>query len=130
MNRLLTTLMGLASFGIGITGMVTPGLLSKILGLKVESSDRFLLRAIGARDSILGVGILSHRNEPKEAAFWVGSLGAVVSVDAFGRVVNLKRTSTSEGPNAIAKAEAIQSVVVALVCFLVSFRLSKQDKKK
>jgi hypothetical protein len=122
MKKAIASLLGLATLGVGITGIVSPKFLSKVMGVKAPEASHFLLRAIGVRDVAFGLGILAHRNKPREAAFWVYSIGAVVASDGVGRLPGVK----SEG----VRAEVYQAAGVATACFITGFLLSSSVIEK
>jgi hypothetical protein len=126
MKKVLTTLLGLATLGVGITGMVSPTFLGKMLGVKTGGQGgHFLMRAISVRDIALGVGILSHRDQPRRAAFWVFVLAVVVSSDGLQRLPEMKNPKTAE----VAKIQVIQAGAVAAGCFLTGLLLLSSRKK-
>ncbi len=123
MKKLMTTLLGLGTLGVGIIGLFVPNLLARALGVKVSEGSDFLMRAIGIRDFVFGFNILYHRNEPKQAGGWITGLGVVVLADTAGRLAMVQKS----GATPAKLAQVGQSAFIALVCFFVGRLLASQD---
>jgi len=74
--------LGWFSVGLGLTRLLTPGGLSRLIGLEGDDKQRNTMRAFGGRELASGVGILAS-NKP-QAALWSRVVGDVIDLAALG----------------------------------------------
>lgn len=74
--------MGLLSLGLGLPSVATPDTLVRIMGLRSDSTSRTALTAIGLRETLLGLGILSW---PRFSGWmWARVAGDAMDLAALG----------------------------------------------
>jgi hypothetical protein len=78
--------LGLTGIGLGLAEVAMPGRLSRRLGLR---NSRKLLRAMGAREILSGVGILSRRNPTP--GLWARVAGDAIDLGLLGVAVARSR---------------------------------------
>ena len=99
--------LGLTGIGLGLAEMGMPERLSKQLGVRSSST---LLRAMGAREILSGVGILSLRN-PKPG-LWARVAGDAIDLGLLGVAVGKSRDRRM-----VARAIAMVLAISALDVF-------------
>jgi len=78
-NRKVARALGLTGMGLGVAELVMPGRLSRRLGLR---NSRTVLRAMGAREILSGVGILAPRNPT--VGLWSRVAGDAIDLGLLG----------------------------------------------
>ena len=108
----------------GLVLLAVPGLMGRIIYGKggAEPTARALLRLVGVRDLVLGVGAITTLKERTMDAEWVG-MGALA--DAVDGVVNL----ASPGLRARTRVESLIGTGAAAVGLLASRALADERTK-
>lgn len=103
--------LGLASVGIGLTELVAPRLVESMLGLDDQQSHRGILQALGVRELMHGVGILTAENGNGEltSGIWARVAGDVLDTALLG----VAATKTSRPATFAAVAIAVAGIGVA-----------------
>jgi hypothetical protein len=77
--------LGVASIGIGLTEIAAPKVVQDMLGIEDSDEHRGILRALGVREVMHGVGILANGCPNKLAAgVWSRVLGDVLDTALLG----------------------------------------------
>ena len=101
----IATGLGWFSIGLGAAEMFSPGILSRIIGVRNKTANRALLRFYGARELAAGIGILTQR---KPAGWlWARVAGDMVDLSTLGLAFASSRTSK---PKLIASTAAVAGV--------------------
>ena len=86
----IATAMGLFSVGLGLSQVLAPGRMARCIGLRDEDQNRSLMRWIGLRELICGIGIFSRR---KPAGFmWARTAGDVMDLALLGAAFSSRGT--------------------------------------
>ncbi len=120
----LANALGWFSIGLGLAEVTAPNGIARLIGLRDQSfrdrqhRHRGLMRALGVREMVSGVGILSRR----QRAGWVWSrvAGDIMDVALLGRVLTADRTRKRRAATATAVVLGIGALDV-----LCGQRLSK-----
>ncbi|HEX6533622.1 MAG TPA: hypothetical protein VF041_03440 [Gemmatimonadaceae bacterium] len=96
--------LGVASFGLGLAELAAPRWLERQLGVRNRTR---LLRALGAREVLAGVGVLAPRRPA--AGLWSRVAGDVMDLALIGAAVR-----RSERRRALAAAAAFVLAIGAL----------------
>lgn len=108
--------LGLTGIGLGLAEMVVPARLSRQLGLR---NSRTLMRAMGAREILSGVGILSRRNPTP--GLWARVAGDAIDLGLLGVAV-----ARSRDRKMVAGAIAVVLAIGALDVFFAQ-RLQRSN---
>ena len=74
----IATAMGLFSVGLGVSQVLAPGRMARCVGLRDEHKNRSMMRWIGVRELVCGIGIFARR---KPAGFmWARTAGDVMDL--------------------------------------------------
>lgn len=113
-------LLGLFSLALGISQLVAPGRLARLIGLKDSSSVRNVMRAVGAREVVSGLGLLARRSA---GPLWARVAGDVVDLTLLGAAM-------TNGVKSRARLSAATAAVagIAAVDTLSAARLSRSGK--
>ncbi|HEY9427827.1 MAG TPA: hypothetical protein VIR34_11785 [Gemmatimonadaceae bacterium] len=103
-NRNVARALGLTGIGLGLAEMAMPERLSRRLGLR---NARTVLRAMGAREILSGVGILAPRNPTP--GLWSRVAGDAMDLGLLGVAAAKSRNRRVVG-GAIAMVAAISAV--------------------
>src|SRR5690606_37637468 len=77
--------LGWFSIGLGLTQILSPGLLGRAIGIADDSRPRLTMRLCGMREIAAGVGLLSRRND---AVFlWARVAGDVLDLALLGNAM-------------------------------------------
>lgn len=95
--------LGWFSIGLGMTQLLAPGWLSRTIG--VGERQRTLMRALGAREVLSGVGVLSRHQ--RKAGLWARVAGDVMDVALLTRALTLRRSDRGRVAGATASVLAI-----------------------
>ncbi|MBA3394553.1 MAG: SRPBCC family protein [Deltaproteobacteria bacterium] len=79
---LLATGLGWLSIGLGVAKIAAPRVLSSVIGVQDTSSTRTLLRACGARELAVGIGILTGPRRP--LPLWGRVVGDAIDLATLG----------------------------------------------
>lgn len=105
-NVRMARALGLTGIGLGLAEMAMPARLSEQLGL---GNSRTLLRAMGAREILSGVGILGRRNPTP--GLWARVAGDAIDLGLLGVAV-ARSTNRKKVAGAIAMVLAISALDV------------------
>jgi uncharacterized membrane protein len=108
--------LGWFSIGLGLAEVVAPGRIARLVGAEDDAETRTLVRILGARELMSGLGILSGRRQ----AEWLWSRVAGDAMD----LALLGRVSATEGSRAKAVGAAAAVVGVTALDVLAAQRLS------
>lgn len=74
--------LGWLSVGLGVTQLVAPGWMASWIGVRDDRRTRWTLRAVGLREVVTGIGILSR---PRPSNFvWARSVGDLMDLVLLG----------------------------------------------
>lgn len=74
--------LGLFSLGLGVSQLVAPDSVSKLIGIRPCARTRWTMRAVGIRELLSGIGILSRRSS--SGPVWARVAGAAVDLALLG----------------------------------------------
>jgi hypothetical protein len=75
--------LGVASFGLGLTEVVAPTVVARMIGVEPTPSTRRLIRGLGARECAHGVAILAGNHR----LVWTRVVGDAIDLALLGRAV-------------------------------------------
>jgi uncharacterized membrane protein len=78
----LTRGLGLFSFALGLPQLLAPGRVNRLIGVRDDATSRMLMRAVGVREIVAGVGIFSRR-QPTEW-IWARVAGDTMDLALLG----------------------------------------------
>jgi hypothetical protein len=105
--------LGWASIGIGVTEIVAPHFIQHALGLEDRASHRGVLRVLGVREIMHGVGLLSVPDGSQlTAAVWSRVAGDVLDSALLG----MAATKTKRPQSFAAVAAAVAAIGLADLC--------------
>jgi uncharacterized membrane protein len=114
--------LGWFSLGLGLTQVLTPGGVSRAIGLKDGPLCRLTMRALGLREITSGIGILSR---PRPTGWMLARLaGDVMDVALLAQGLTSRRARKTRLPVAIASV-----VGVGALDYLVGRRLRQADRE-
>jgi uncharacterized membrane protein len=90
----IATGLGWFSIGLGAAEMFSPGILSRIIGVRNKTTNRALLRFYGARELAAGVGILTQRQPA--GWLWARVGGDMVDLSTLGLAFASSRTNKTK----------------------------------
>src|SRR5436309_774460 len=100
--------MGLFSVGLGLSQVLAPGRMARCIGVRDEEQNRSLLRWIGIRELVCGIGIFSRR---KPAGFmWARTAGDVMDLALLGAALDSSRTEKDRVLAATAAVAAVTAL--------------------
>jgi hypothetical protein len=101
----LSKALGWFSIGLGVTELVAPRVIGRVIGAPDDRKAQMLTRAYGLREIAAGVGIL---RQPREARWmWSRVAGDAMDLATLGRVIT---TSRSGRGRAVAATAAVLGV--------------------
>lgn len=110
-------LLGGVSLGVGLVFTILPGIGTRLLGLKPETSSqsggRIVARALGARDLAFGIGLLATRQDQANGALWRQTFGMCMAVDAGAVALSIGKP----GPNFFTYVGGLSSTALAALAF-------------
>jgi hypothetical protein len=87
----LSKALGWFSIGLGVTELVAPRVIGRVIGARDDRRTQMLTRAYGLREIAAGVGIL---RQPRQARWmWSRVAGDAVDLATLGRVMTSNRSS-------------------------------------
>lgn len=116
-----TTALGWLSLGLGVAGLAAPKYVARWLGLPKGQRTERVLRAVGVREIVCGIGLLA-RGEPSSWT-WARVAGDIVDIALLGRNI----AGNAKAPQrALAATAAI--VGVALLDTKTAVELSQDNR--
>jgi uncharacterized membrane protein len=104
----LATALGWFSIGLGLAEVVAPGSVARLVGVRDDDRNRWALRALGVREVVNGVGILS---QPRSAGWlWARVGGDLMDLAYLGTALK----SRDAEPGRVGAAMAAVAGVTAL----------------
>lgn len=77
--------LGWFSIGLGLTQLLSPGLLGRAIGVGDEPRTRLTMRLLGLREISAGIGLLSRKNDP--VFLWARVAGDVMDLALLGKAL-------------------------------------------
>lgn len=116
----IANFLGLFSLGLGISQIVAPDSVARLIGVRPTDRTRSTMRAIGMREITSGVGILG---QPRHRADWLWSrvAGDAMDLVMLGRAMNDSRRDRSRTGAAVAAV-----VGVAALDYLTARQVAKR----
>jgi hypothetical protein len=113
--------LGWGSIGIGLTELAAPDRVASMLGIEDSEAHRGVIRALGAREFMHGVGILTERRPTPQlaAGIWSRVLGDVLDTALLG-VAAMK----TRRPGSFAAVAAVVSAI-GVMDMLYAVRVSR-----
>ncbi len=107
----LAQFLGLFSLGLGISQLVAPDSVTRLIGMKPNERTRSTMRALGMREITSGVGILGH---PSHRADWLWSrvAGDAMDIMMLGRTMTDSRTERTRSGAALAAVLGVTALDV------------------
>jgi hypothetical protein len=107
--------LGWTSVGIGLTELLAPGKLQQLMGLDEAPSHRGILQALGLREILHGVGLLTAGDDRRkiQAGLWARVAGDLLD----GALLGLAATKTRRPSGFAAVAAMVLPVVIADMVF-------------
>lgn len=102
--------LGWFSLGLGLAGIVAPGVLARAVGVADNRRSRVALRALGARELASGAAILAGR--PSPVPLWSRVLGDAMDLAVLGLALRARRTHTSRALVAMAAVAGVAALDV------------------
>jgi uncharacterized membrane protein len=98
------------SVGLGVTQLLAPGALAKLIGVRDRRRTRTMMRALGARELMVGLGLLRARR----TAPWLWSrvAGDIVDLGLLARLAAAPRPSRQNGGRVFNALLAVAGVTV------------------
>ncbi len=97
--------LGWFSIGLGLTELLAPGGVARLIGTRDDARNRTIIRAFGARELLAGVGILGRRGTASWV--WARVAGDAMDLTALGRVASAARRAR---PRASAITAAVAGI--------------------
>jgi uncharacterized membrane protein len=98
--------LGWFSIGLGLAQLVAPGRLARVIGVPDRGNTRTVLRAVGLREIVTGVGILSQRRPA--GWFWARAGGDLVDLTLLG---SARKSDQVNRPRVAAAAAAVIGIM-------------------
>jgi uncharacterized membrane protein len=98
--------LGWFSIGLGLAQVVAPGRLAQLIGVPQDADTRAVLRAVGLREIVTGVGLLSRRRPA--GWLWARAGGDVMDLALLGAAL---RSDQADRPRIAAAAAAVIGVM-------------------
>jgi hypothetical protein len=106
--------LGLASIGIGLTELVAPAYVERLLGLDHSPRQRGILQVLGVRELMHGVGILTGTNRTEvSSGVWARVAGDVLDTALLG----MAAAKTKRPGSFAAVAAAVAAIGIADMYF-------------
>jgi len=107
---LLSRGLGWFSIALGVTELAAPRLLARAIGIDPRGVAPWILRAMGAREILAGLGVLMHPRRP--APLWGRVAGDAIDLALLGTAAASKRTSLPRLAGAIAAITGVTALDV------------------
>jgi len=118
--------LGWFSLGLGIAEMACPGMVTKAVGARAEERSRSTVRALGAREIVTGVGILTTRQTA--GWMWARVAGDLMDLALLATPLLSKEEAPDRGRNAAALA-AVAGITLIDLRTAVALRGSDDEWK-
>lgn len=102
-NEQLAGFLGWFSIGLGLSQVLAPRMMSRLVGIDGDSKNAVLMRALGVRELTSGVGILSQRHPT--GWVWSRVAGDMMDLAMLGRAMS--SSDNSRGRTAFATAAVL-----------------------
>ena len=104
--------LGWFSIGLGVASLIAPRTMARTIGVKDDSSNQNLLRFIGIREIVSGLGILS---QPRPVEWvWSRVAGDAMDIALLGKA--LSSDNTAKAKTGMATAAVVGITVLDLCC--------------
>ncbi len=119
--------LGWGSVGIGLMELLAPDRVQSMLGIEDRASHRGILRALGVRELMHGIGILTEdRPTPQlTSGIWARVVGDVLDTALLGIVA----TKTKRPSSFAAVAAAVTGIGIADVVYAVKVRRHEESER-
>jgi hypothetical protein len=108
----LSKALGWFSIGLGVTELVAPRVIGRVIGASDDRRTHMMTRAYGLREIAAGVGI---RRQPRRARWmWSRVAGDAIDLATLGRVMTSNRAS--RGRAAAATAAVLGVTALDVLC--------------
>jgi hypothetical protein len=108
----LSKALGWFSIGLGVTELVAPSVIGRVIGAPNDRKTQMLTRAYGLREIAAGVGILRR---PRQTRWmWSRVAGDAVDLATLGRVIT--RNRSSRGRAVAATAAVLGVTALDILC--------------
>ena len=108
----LSKALGWFSIGLGVTELVAPRVIGRVIGASDDRRTQMMTRAYGLREIAAGVGIL---RQPRRARWmWSRVAGDAIDLATLGRVMTLNRSSRAR--TAAATAAVLGVTALDVLC--------------
>lgn len=119
----LANVLGWFSVGLGVAQLVAPGSVARLIGVRESRRSRNTLQAIGARELMSGVGILSNNRSAQW--LWSRVAGDALDLSLLGSAMNSDRTE--RGRTAAATAAVLGIAALDIYC---ASQLSNEERER
>jgi uncharacterized membrane protein len=109
-TALLSRGLGWFSIALGVTELAVPRTLARTIGVDPDGATPWILRAMGAREVLAGLGVLMQPRRP--VPLWGRVAGDAVDLALLGIGAAFKRTSTPRIAGAIAAVAGVTALDV------------------
>lgn len=100
--------LGLFSLALGATELAMPRALAKLIGVDPGGSTPTIMRILGAREIIAGIGVLASPQRP--LPLWSRVAGDLVDLGLLGLAAGTKRTSGMRIAGAVAAIAGVMAI--------------------
>lgn len=108
----LSKALGWFSIGLGVTELVAPRMIGRVIGASDDRRTQMMTRAYGLREIAAGMGIL---RQPRRAGWmWSRVAGDAIDLATLGRVMTSNRSS--RGRTAAATAAVLGVTALDVLC--------------
>lgn len=104
----LATFLGLFSIGLGVAELLAPGGVARLIGVRNTRRNRQTLQAMGARELMSGVGILS-RHHP-DGWMWSRVAGDALDLSLLGAAMTDETTQRGRAAAAVAAVAGVAAL--------------------
>ncbi|HEY0481378.1 MAG TPA: SRPBCC family protein [Kofleriaceae bacterium] len=109
-TTLLSRGLGWFSIALGVTELAVPRTLARTIGVDPDGATPWILRAMGAREILAGLGVLMQPQRP--VPLWGRVAGDAIDLALLGIGAAFKRTSTPRIAGAIAAVAGVTALDV------------------
>ncbi|MEJ7749164.1 MAG: SRPBCC family protein [Candidatus Limnocylindrales bacterium] len=120
-ERSLARGLGLYGVGLGLAQLAAPGWVATLIGVDQKGQQPDLMRLVGARELVSGLGLLTSRT-PKPW-LWLRVAGDLMDLALLGRAMSERRTQVQRASGAIAG-----KLGVTAIDLLTSFDATMNDR--
>jgi uncharacterized membrane protein len=103
--------MGLASVALGLAKIVAPRALTRLVGIADGAHEEGLVRALGARDVVVGLGLLASRRPTPW--LWTRVAGDALELALLGAAVGARRAERGPAAGALGALAGVTALDVA-----------------